>query len=71
MTKLMQITGLGLQDLSEITAYLLTLISLSVFSGILMFDLYEDICCFIRRLIRSVRKFILEKRIPNVRKKKR
>lgn len=62
MNELMQITGLGLQDLSEITGFLLTLISLSVFIGILMFDLYEDICAFIRRSIRSFRKFILERK---------
>ena len=62
MTNLMQITGLSLQDLSEITGFLLGLISFSVFIGILMFDLFEDFCCFIRLSIRSFRKFILERK---------
>lgn len=68
MNELMQITGLSLESFSEITAFLMTLISFSVFIGILAYDLYLDFWAFIRRSIRSLRKFILEKNLE--RKKK-
>lgn len=58
MIELMQITGLDYNSLVEITAFLLQVISFSVFMGILMYEALSGIIDCILRSLNWIAKFI-------------